>query len=165
MQDRTFHGTRARDRQNPHSPPWTRSGSDAEHSLRPSRKPSGIPESRRRCASCSRNSTPSTGSASRHAMRTPDTAPCEPDRRHWDAPDPTFRITNGTSFDDLPLAQVAFALASSRDSRTGPGSTRISLHGKRFYDHARCVLGRGAVELVCHWFNCNPRMPSGSSNR
>ncbi len=85
-----------------------------------------------------------------------DMTPCEPDRRHWEAPDPTFRITNGTSFDDLPLAQVAFALASSRDSRTGPGSTRISLHGKRFYDHARCVLGRGAVELVCHWFNCNP---------
>ena len=86
-----------------------------------------------------------------------DLAPCGTGRTDRAAPDPAFRITDGTSFDALPLALVAFALASSSDLRTAPGSTRISLHGKRFHDHARGVLGSGAVELVCHWFNCSPQ--------
>ena len=158
MQDSTLHATRVRDRQNPALAALDEIGircSALLETFPETLRHTGIEETVRllleELDTIDRECIEARYENSR------DMAPCGTGRRDRAAPDPNFRITDGTSFDALPLAQVAFALASSSDSRTGPGSTRISLHGKRFYDHARGVLGRGAVELVCHWFNCSPQ--------
>lgn len=158
MQDRTLHGTCARNRQNPALAALDEIKTRCDALLET------FPETLRHTGIgetvwllLEELDTIDRGCIAQRYEHSRDTAPYEPDQSDRAEPDPTRAITDGASFDDLPLAQVAFALACSSDSRTGPGPTRISLHGQRFYDHARGVLGTGAVELVCHWFNCSTR--------
>ena len=84
-------------------------------------------------------------------------AACDEGPPHAAGRDASFGVPGRIAVDTLPLAEVAVALARSGASRTVTGSSRISLHGQRFHDHARGVLGRGAVGLVCHWLDCSPR--------
>ena len=84
-------------------------------------------------------------------------AACDEGPPHAAGRDASFGVPGRMAVDTLPLAEVAAALARNGASRTVTGSSRISLHGQRFHDHARGVLGRGAVELVCHWLDCSPR--------
>lgn len=158
MQDSPLHGTDARNRQNPALAALDEIGARCSALLETFPETlchTGIEETVRLLLE-ELGTIDREGIAARYE-HSQDTAPCGPGRRERAAPDPTLATTDGTSFDDLPLAQVAFALACSSASPTGPASTRISLHGQRFYDHARDVLGSGAVELVCHWFSCSPR--------
>ena len=158
MQDSPLHGTRARNRQNPALAALDEIKTRCDTLLET------FPETLRHTGIgetvwllLEELDTIDRGCIAQRYENSRDTAPCEPGRGERAAPDPDLAITDGTFFDALPLAQVAFALACSSASPTGSRSTRISLHGQRFYDHAQGVLGTGAVELVCHWFNCSPR--------